>query len=240
MKTKKHPNANLENYSKLFAQLGLVLTLVIVYVLIQNKTFDYDLAILKNSNLIIDDTSEAIIEYNIEPPKSEIPSKKIIIDIVKQIDNDNDDFIETIIEPIDPTTPVDISQIINVQPIVDDPIEDVPFMILEDAPVFPGCKGSKEEMKNCFTVQITKFVSTKFDSNLATELNLSSGMQKIFVLFKIDSKGNVIDIQAKAPHKRLQEEAIRVVRLLPQMQPGKQRGKPVNVKYALPIAFMIE
>ena len=112
-------------------------------------------------------------------------------------------------------------------------------MILEDAPVFPGCKGSKEEMKNCFTVQITKFVSTKFDSNLATELNLSSGMQKIFVLFKIDSKGNVIDIQAKAPHKRLQEEAIRVVRLLPQMQPGKQRGKPVNVKYALPIAFMI-
>jgi protein TonB len=239
MKTKKHPNANLENYSKLFAQLGLVLTLVIVYVLIQNKTFDYDLAILKNSNLIIDDTSEAIIEYNIEPPKSEIPSKKIIIDIVKQIDNDNDDFIETIIEPIDPTTPVDISQIINVQPIVDDPIEDVPFMILEDAPVFPGCKGSKEEMKNCFTVQITKFVSTKFDSNLATELNLSSGMQKIFVLFKIDSKGNVIDIQAKAPHKRLQEEAIRVVRLLPQMQPGKQRGKPVNVKYALPIAFMI-
>ena len=42
MKTKKHQNANLENYSKLFAQLGLVLTLVIVYVLIQNKTFDYD------------------------------------------------------------------------------------------------------------------------------------------------------------------------------------------------------
>jgi len=31
-----------------------------------------------------------------------------------------------------------------------------------------------------------------------------------------------------------------VVKLLPQMQPGKQHGKPVNVKYSLPIAFMIE
>ena len=45
---------------------------------------------------------------------------------------------------------------------------------------------------------------------------------------------------ARAPHKRLQQEAIRVVKLLPKMIPGKQRGRPVGVKYSLPIAFKVE
>ncbi|WP_457610622.1 energy transducer TonB, partial [Lutibacter sp.] len=41
-------------------------------------------------------------------------------------------------------------------------------------------------------------------------------------------------------HKRLQAEAIRVIKLLPKMIPGKQRGRPVGVKYSLPIAFKVE
>jgi len=239
MKTKKHPKANLENYSKLFAQLGLVLTLIIVYTLIQNKTFNNELAVLKHSDLNLNDNVEAIIEYQIEPPKVQSVPVKVNLQDIKKIDNGEEDVPETIIEPVDPTTPVDISQIIDVEPIID-PIEDVPFTILEDAPVFPGCKGTKDEMKACFTTQITKFVSKKFNSNLATELNLTSGAQRIFVLFKIDHNGNIVDIQARSPFKKLQDEAIRVVELLPQMEPGKQRGKPVNVKYSLPIAFMVQ
>ena len=39
-KVKKHPKANLENYSRIFAQLGLVLALLVVYVIIQDKSYD--------------------------------------------------------------------------------------------------------------------------------------------------------------------------------------------------------
>lgn len=49
-----------------------------------------------------------------------------------------------------------------------------------------------------------------------------------------------MEIKARAPCKELKNEAIRVVNLLPQMEPGKQRGKLVNVKYSLPIAFKVE
>jgi len=239
MKTKKHPKANLENYSKLFAQLGLVLSLTIVYVLIQNKTFSSDLAILGDSNLNIRDNSVSIIDYVIEPPKEQPVQKKVILDVIKKADNDDDDIIETIIDPIDPETEVDMTKVVEVIP-VEKIIDDVPFIIIEDAPIFPGCKGTKAEMKTCFSDRITKFIRNKFNSGLASELNLSPGIQRIFVLFKIDKQGDITDIKARAPHIKLQEEAIRVVQLLPQMEPGKQRGKPVNVKYSIPIIFKVE
>jgi protein TonB len=239
MKTKKHPKANLENYSKLFAQLGLVLTLVIVYVLIENKTFTNQLTVLNNSGLNTQDNSAAIIEYQIEPPKIEVAPQKSNLQEIKKIDNEDVDFTETIIEPIDTESPIDISQIVEVEPI-DDTVEDVDFIILEDAPTYPGCTGTKDEMKTCFSDKITKFISKNFDGSLAEELGLSPGIQRIYVLFKIDNTGKIVDIKARAPHIKLQEEAIRVVELLPQMEPGKQRGKPVNVKYSLPITFKIE
>jgi len=45
---------------------------------------------------------------------------------------------------------------------------------------------------------------------------------------------------ARGPHARLEKEAIRVVELLPDMTPGKQRGRPVGVKYTLPITLVVE
>lgn len=238
MKTKKHPKANLENYSKLFAQLGLVLSLVIVYVLIQNKTFDHKLAILNGSNINMHDSSESIIEYIIEPPKAHPTPKKAILDVITEVDN-KADVPETIFQLVDPDKPTDLSGVVDIVP-VEEIIENVDFIIIEEAPAFPGCEGTKAEMKSCFTDKITRFVGKTFDAGLASELNLSSGIQRIFILFKIDSNGNIVEIKARAPHIKLKEEAIRVIKLLPKMEPGKQRGKPVNVKYALPIVFKIE
>ena len=60
------------------------------------------------------------------------------------------------------------------------------------------------------------------------------------IIFKIDKNGNVVNIEARSPHKRLRDEAIRVISLLPKMEPGKQQGKAVKVRYAVPIAFKVE
>ena len=95
-------------------------------------------------------------------------------------------------------------------------------------------------MKACFTSKIRKFVGKNFNSGLATELGLAPGVKKIFVMFKIDKTGEIVSVEARAPHKKLQKEAIRVVELLPKMKPGKQRGNPVKVSYALPIVFKVE
>lgn len=117
--------------------------------------------------------------------------------------------------------------------------EDVPFAIIDEVPVYPGCEGTKEELRLCLQEKITAHVSSNFNSNLANSLGLKPGLKRIFVMFKIDKEGNITDVKSRAPHKALQEEAIRVINLLPKMLPGKQNGKAVGVKYALPIAFKV-
>ena len=67
-----------------------------------------------------------------------------------------------------------------------------------------------------------------------------TGKQRIFALFTIDKNGLVTDIIIKAPHKKLEKEALRVIEKLPEMIPGKQRKRAVAVKYTLPIVFQIE
>ena len=240
MRTKKHPKANLENYSKLFVQLGLVLSLLVVYVLIQNKTFEKNIKGIEGENVSENFTPEQNIEYKIEPIKV-LPIKKpqVLINIKKE-DNDSDKE-EDVFKIIDADDPIKEPIFIEVDPIEgDNIIEDVPFEIIEDVPVYPGCKGNKEQLRICLQEEIKKHINKKFNSGLASELGLSSGVKKIFVMFKIDKNGDITNIQARAPHKRLQEEAVRVVNLLPKMTPGKQRQIAVGVKYSLPIAFKVE
>ncbi|SNR82441.1 M56 family metallopeptidase [Lutibacter flavus] len=118
--------------------------------------------------------------------------------------------------------------------------ESVPFAKVENVPVFPGCEGTEEELRQCLQNEVTQHVNINFNAKMADGLGLRSGVKRIFVMFKIDKEGNIVEVQARAPHKDLQEEAIRVVQSLPKMEPGKYLGENVGVKYSLPIAFKVE
>ena len=87
--------------------------------------------------------------------------------------------------------------------------------------------------------RITMHVNKYFRSELAQELGLTVGKKKVYVQFKIDKNGEITDIRARGPHVRLEKEAIRVVELLPNMTPGKQRTRPVRVSYTLPITLLV-
>jgi len=116
----------------------------------------------------------------------------------------------------------------------------VPFAIIENVPVFPGCEGTQEELRSCFQEKITNHISANFNSDIAKGLGLTAGIKKIFVMFKIDNEGNITDVQARGSHQSLADEATRVINLVPKMIAGKQKGEPVVVKYSLPIAFNVE
>ena len=118
---------------------------------------------------------------------------------------------------------------------------EVPFAIIDQVPVFPGCENLKnnEAMKKCMSEKITEIVVQKFNIDLAGDLGLS-GRQRISVIFKVDKTGNITDIRARAPHPRLEKEAKRVIGLIPRMKPGKQRGQAVIVPYSLPIIFTVQ
>lgn len=239
MQIKKNPKANLENYSKLFMQLGLVLALLIVYLAIEKKTYDRVIDDLGPVVLNIEEEEQTIEIEQIKPPEPKTPPPPTPDKI--EVVEDEEEVEETIIESTetDEDEAVEVEEIIEVEE-EEEVIEDVPFAIIEDVPIFPGCKGNKAKLKQCFQDKIQKHISRRFNADLASDLGLSPGVKRIIVMFKIDRTGNIVDVMARAPHKRLQEEAIRVVKTLPKMVPGKQRGRPVGVKYSLPIAFRVE
>ncbi len=239
MQIKKNPKANLENYSKLFMQLGLVLALLVVYLAIEKKTYDRVIENLGPVVLNMDDEEQTIEIEQVKPPEPKTPPPPTPDKI--EVVEDEEEIEETVIESTetDEDEAVEVEEIIEVEE-EEEVMEDVPFAIIEDVPVYPGCKGNKAQLRACLQEQITKHVNRKFNADLASDLGLAPGVKRIFVVFKIDKTGNITDVMARAPHKRLQEEAIRVVNSLPKMTPGKQRGRPVGVKYSLPIAFKVE
>ncbi|WP_196885551.1 energy transducer TonB [Aureivirga sp. CE67] len=242
MEVKKNPKANLQNYTKLFMQLGLVLSLVVVYLAIEHKTYEKTYSELADSVLQAEDEEDIPIterEFEVKPPPPPPPPPAApeVIEIVE----DDEEIEETEFED----TEADENEAVEVEEIVEEEeeeevIEDVPFAIIEEVPVFPGCKGNKAELKKCLQTKIQKHVAKKFNADLANELGLPPGKKKIIVQFKIDNKGNITEVRSRAPHKRLQQEAERVIRSLPKMTPGKQRGRAVGVKYGLPISFNVE
>lgn len=119
-------------------------------------------------------------------------------------------------------------------------INAVPFSKIDEVPIYPGCRGNQAALRKCLKENITQFVGANFNADLANNLGLSTGVKRIFVLFKIDKDGNITGVRARAPHVKLEEEAIRVIKSLPQMIPGKQKGENVAVKYSLPIAINVE
>lgn len=86
--------------------------------------------------------------------------------------------------------------------------------------------------------KIGRLIQRKFNTDLAERLGLT-GRQNIRVQFKINKSGNVSEIKASAKHDKLKNEAIRVVGKIPQMIPGKQKDKTVEVIYSLPIVFVV-
>ena len=147
---------------------------------------------------------------------------------------------ETIIESTETDQMEEIIEIEEIEE-VEEEIADVPFAVIENVPVYPGCEkaGNNAAKKKCMSDKVMKFVQKKFNTELANDLGLE-GRQRISVQFKIDKNGNVVNVRARAPHPRLEQEAIRVVKALPKMTPGRQRGKAVGVLYALPILFQVE
>jgi periplasmic protein TonB len=102
------------------------------------------------------------------------------------------------------------------------------FTIVEEMPSFPG--GEAE--RNKFLAENIVYPQQ------ATE----NGIQgTVYVSFVVDSKGNVTDVKVlRGIGGGCDEEAVRVVKMMPQWHPGKQNGKLVRVLFNMPIYFKLQ
>ncbi|WP_299684099.1 M56 family metallopeptidase [uncultured Dokdonia sp.] len=113
---------------------------------------------------------------------------------------------------------------------------DIPFGVIEKVPTFPECSGTLKEIKKCTSQKIKIHANKGFNAKLPEELGLT-GIKRVVAVFKIDTAGNIVDVRARGAHPKLEKEAIRVIKTLPQMIPGEHNGKKVSVLYELPFTF---
>jgi len=106
--------------------------------------------------------------------------------------------------------------------------EDEIFIIVEDMPEFPG---GEEELR--------KFIAENVEYPEDAKAQKQEG--KVFVKFVIDKEGNVRDAEIVngTRFESLNNEALRVIKSMPQWKPGKQRGQNVNVSFVVPINFQL-
>ena len=236
MQIKKNPNVDVARNSSLYFAIGLALMVFLSYGAINYKVYDKSDLDLGKVNMDLLDEEEVPVTEQIVPPPPPPPPPPApeVIEIVE----DEEEIEETVIE----STETDQEEEIDIEDIEVEEFEDVevPFAVIENVPIFPGCdKGNNEKKRKCMSEKIAKFVQRKFNTELAGDLGLT-GRQRISVIFKIDKTGVVTGVRARAPHPRLEKEAQRVINLLPKMKPGRQRGKAVIVPYSLPIIFQVQ
>ena len=232
MQKKKNPKADLRKYSGLFLASGLCLILFISWQAIEFKSYErqYD---LESLNVEDDDDEEIPITEQIKtPPPPPPPPAPEIIEVVE----DEEEIEETIIE----STETDQEEVVEEVEVLEEEVDvDVPFAIIEDVPLFPGCERvPKSDRRKCFQEQIQKHISKNFRyPEIAQEMGIQG---RVFVQFMIGKDGNISGIRTRGPDKNLEKEANRIISKLPRMTPGKQRGRPVRVPFSIPITFRLQ
>ena len=242
-KPHKH-DANLQKNSTLYFQIGLILCLLGTYSLFemqfQEKNIIFD-SVESNEIAIIDVADKFRVEPDVTVTKQDQVKKTILINKVKEVEDDyiDKDPVDLIVSdptPLSDKPAADPGDIIDATPI-DIPII-MPFSRIEKVPVYPGCERHKtnDKRKKCMSEKITKLINRKFNTDIGSEFGIL-GRQRINTQFTIDKNGNITDIKIRGPHHALEREAKRVINKIPKMEPGLQRNVPVGVIYTLPIIY---
>ena len=233
MESKKSPKADLTKNSKFYFAIGLCLALLLSWQLIEKKTYDdspIDIGVLDIED---DDDEEVPLTEQLKtpPPPPPPPAPEII-----QVVEDEEEVEETVIESTETTQ----EEVIEDVEVLEEELDvDVPFAIIEDVPLFPGCENvKKSERRNCFQEKIQRHIAKNFRyPEIAQEMGIQG---RVYVSFIVDKDGNIAGIRTRGPDKNLEKEAARIIGKLPKMVPGKQRGRPVRMPFSIPITFRLQ
>ena len=236
MQPKKSEKADLSKNSGLYFVIGLSLILLISWQAIEWRTYEKVYA-YEALNVEDEDDEEIPITEQLKtppPPPPPPPPAPEVIEVVE----DEEEVEETVIE----STETNEDEIIEVEEVeIEEEFEDVdvPFAVIEDVPIFPGCeKVAKSERRNCFQEQMNKHIRRNFRyPEIAQEMGIQG---RVYVNFIIAKDGSISNIRMRGPDKNLEKEAQRIISKLPSMTPGKQRGRAVRVPFSIPITFRLQ
>jgi protein TonB len=248
MELKKNPNVDPKRNSRLFFQIGLVAVLLLTYVGIELKSEDPRIEKEKftlTDNLVLDEEDVILTMPPVQAlPPPPPPAPEVIQVVEDEIVLEEKKIETTEVEDSKPVVVVKASEVGSTGPSIDDIPDEMPFAVIEQIPMFPGCEGiPKNQQMDCFNEKMQAHIKRYFSYPERAAENGSQG--QVSVQFLIDKDGVVKDIKVrgrgiKSDAELLEKEAERIISKLPKFTPGKQRGKAVRVKYGLPITFKLQ
>ncbi len=228
MIAKKDPKLNFEKKRFVFFQVGLITAGTMMLVAFRWSTpVDNQITEVIETKVQADPLYELVDKPEPQKPDPQVErtiSTPIISDEVNPVDKLKDEGkIEPFIDPLD----IKIGTSTKTPP-KDGITDQDTFEFVEKQPEF---NGGDEAMMAYFR-KTMKY----------PEISAQLGEQgRVYVKFLVNKDGTITDVKIeKGVTRELDNEALRVVKKMPNWIPGKQRGRPVNVWYIVPINFTLK
>lgn len=227
MEVKKSPKADLEGKKSTWMLVGYVIVLTFMFVAFEWTKRD-----------IVIDTSQALADLVFEeeiipiteqkqevvPPPPEAPAAAEILNIV----DDKAEVKEAVIASTEDTGQKVEVKYVPVKVVEEEPEEQTIFEVVEQMPDFPGGMAA-----------LMQFLGKNIKYPTIAQENGTQG--RVIVQFVVNKDGSIVDPRVvKSVDPYLDKEALRVIGTMPKWKPGMQRGKPVRVKYTVPVMFRLQ
>ncbi len=227
MQIKKSSQANLENKKLTYLLMGFVFVLSLCYVALEwteKEVTKYEVA---DTDFLIEDELDIIQTTQETPPPPPPPAPPVQeVQVLNVVEND----VET--QTIEINTEETKEEVVIAPPVEvveEEEEEETVFMVVETMPEFPG--GQKA---------LFEYLSKNVKYPVIAQENGIQG--RVICQFVVNRDGSIVDVEVvrSGGDPSLDKEAIRVIKSMPKWKPGKQRGKPVRVKYTVPVNFRLQ
>lgn len=228
MEVKKSKKASLENKKLLFIEIGLILSLGLVYLAFDYTTKEKKVATLEAEAQVIEIEDMVPITQETPPPPPEVPKIPVLSDQIDIVDDDIE--VDNMIVNLEDDADLGVEIIDYVEDVEEEEIveEEIPFALVEEKPQFMGGDANK------FSAWVNKHL-------VYPEIAKENGVQgRVTMQFTVNADGTVSNVKVlRGVHSSLDNEAIRVIKSSPKWTPGKQRDRAVKVTYVFPVIFQL-
>ncbi len=224
MNTKKNRDNDLERLRTPLKFLGLLFASAVALAMLEWRVPDRSPESFGYNPHPVILTDEVVFAAIPEQPKVVVPQPKNqeIIDVITIVD-DGPDVIDL------PTLQFPTIQDLDVEyiPKKKEVVSEEPVLAPEVYPEFPGGYAA-----------MRIYLNTELQyPAMAREANIQG---TVWIEFLVNKKGEISDVKIlRGIGVGCEEEALRVVMQMPKWTPGKQHGLPVNVRYQLPVSFVL-
>lgn len=229
MEIKKTPKADLENKKSTWLLVGYVIVLSFMFIAFEWTKRDIK---IDTSQAVADVVFEEEIIPITEQPEKVTPPPPVapppVAETLTIVEDDAD------VDEVDIASTEELGQQVEIKyvPVAveeEEPEEQTIFEVVEEMPEFP----------NGGQAGLMQYLAKNIKYPTIAQENGTQG--RVVCQFVVNRDGSIVDVKVlRGVDPYLDKEAVRVISTMPKWKPGKQRGKPVRVKYTVPVMFRLQ